>query len=122
MLSPSVLSTVARFSSSRDVWLSLEKRFASQSRTRIMQLKNQLQVTKRGNLSISDYIDKKLNIADNLALAGKPVDEDDFITLIMNGVGPAFESTVNPAQARDSYLSLDDLTGLLLSVEMRLEE
>ena len=32
-LTPSVLSTVARFSTSRDVWRSLEKWYASQSRT-----------------------------------------------------------------------------------------
>jgi hypothetical protein len=41
-LTPPILSTVARLFTSRTVWLSLEKRYASQSRTRILQLKNQL--------------------------------------------------------------------------------
>lgn len=42
------------------------------------------------------------SIADNLALAGKPIDDDDFITFKMNGVGLAYESTVNSAQAKDT--------------------
>jgi hypothetical protein len=52
-----------------------------------------------------------------LALAGKPVDDDDLITLILNNVGPAYEGTVNSVQARDNPISLDDLIGLLLSAE-----
>lgn len=108
-LTPSVLSTMARFSTSPDVWRSLEIWYASQSRTQIMQLKNQIQITKRGHLSIPDYIDKMNSIADNLALAGQPIDDDDFITLILNGVGPAYEATVNSSQAKDNPISLDDL-------------
>ena len=55
------------------------------------------------------------SITDNLALAGKPINDDDFITLILNGVGPAYEATANSAQARDNSISLDDLAGLLQS-------
>lgn len=80
-----------------------------------MQLENQIQKTKRGNLWISDYIDKINSITDNLALAGKPIDDDDFIPLILNGVGPAYEATVKSAQAGDNSISLDDLAGLLQS-------
>lgn len=67
-----------------------------------MQLKNQLQTTKRGNLSIFDHLNKMNSIADNPALAGKLIDDDDFITFKMNGVGLAYESTVNSAQAKDT--------------------
>ncbi|KAK4837237.1 hypothetical protein QYF36_003868 [Acer negundo] len=121
-LTPSVLSTVTLLSISHDVWKSLEKRYASQSRTRILQLKNQLHNTKRGDLSISNFIDKITYIADNLALAGKPVDDDDLITVIMNNVGPTYEVTVNSSQARDTSISLDDLVGILLCTEMQMNE
>ena len=67
-------------------------------------------------------MDKITHIADNLALAGKPVDDDDLITLILNNVGPAYEGTVNSVQARDNPISLDDLIGLLLSAETRMLE
>lgn len=41
-----------------------------------MQLKNQLQTTKQGNLSMNDYVDKLTTIADNLVLASKAVNND----------------------------------------------
>ena len=87
-----------------------------------MQLENQLQTTIRGNLSITDYLDKINNIAANLALVGKPVDDDALITLILNGVGPTYEATINSIQARDTRISLDDLVRLLLSAEIRHDE
>ncbi|KAB2603843.1 hypothetical protein D8674_040045 [Pyrus ussuriensis x Pyrus communis] len=76
-----------------------------------------MQSTKRGNMSITDYVDKLTNFADQLALAGKPVDDDDLMELILNGVGPAFESIVTSVQARENPMSLDDMVALLLSAE-----
>lgn len=120
-LTPSVLSTVARFTSSRDTWMSLEKSYGSQSQNRILQLRNDLFTTKGDELSIYDFVDKINQIADNLALAGKPIDDDDLVTIIMNNVGSIYEATVSSAQARDKPISYDDLVSLLLSAEMRLK-
>lgn len=60
-------------------------------------------------------------IADNLALVGKPVDEDDFIDIILNGLGPAYEATINSVNAREKSLNLEDLKGLLLGAEKCME-
>lgn len=54
------------------------------------------------NLSILDYIHKLNSIVDNLALASKPIDDDNFITLILNGVRPTYEATVNLPQPRNT--------------------
>uniref|UniRef100_A0A2N9HM32 Retrotransposon Copia-like N-terminal domain-containing protein n=1 Tax=Fagus sylvatica TaxID=28930 RepID=A0A2N9HM32_FAGSY len=90
-LSALVLSIVARFTSSQATWSSLEKSM----------------------LSI-----KKSHFAINLALAGKPIDDDELVTIIMNNVGPAYEVTVSSAQARDTPISYDDLVALLLKAEI----
>ncbi|GMY20344.1 putative transcription factor interactor and regulator CCHC(Zn) family [Fagus crenata] len=89
--SPPVLSTVAGFTSSHATWSTLEKRYASQSKNRILQLRNDLLTTKGEGLSISDFVDKINHIANNLAFAGKPIDDYELVTIIMNDVGPAFE-------------------------------
>uniref|UniRef100_A0A2N9FG22 Retrotransposon Copia-like N-terminal domain-containing protein n=1 Tax=Fagus sylvatica TaxID=28930 RepID=A0A2N9FG22_FAGSY len=120
-LSPPVLSTVARFTSSHATWSTLEKRYASQSKNRILQLRNDLLTTKGEGLSISDFVDKINHIANNLAFAGKPIDDDELVTIIMNDVGPAFEVNVSSAQARDSPNLIDDLVALLLTAEMRIK-
>jgi hypothetical protein len=120
-LSPTVLSTVARFTSSQATWSSLEKRYASQSKNRILQLRHDLLTVKGEGLSISDFVDKINQIVDNLALAGKPIDDDELVNIILNNVGPAYEVTVSSAQARDTSISYDDLVALLLNAEMRLK-
>ena len=120
-LSTPVLSTMARFTSSHATWSSLKKSYASQSKNRILQLRNDFLTTKGEGLSISDFVDKINHIVDSLALAGKPIDDDELVTIIMNNVGPAYEVTVSSAQAHDTPISYDDLVALLLTAEMQLK-
>ncbi|XP_021816921.1 uncharacterized protein LOC110759192 [Prunus avium] len=75
-LTPSVLSTVSRNQTSRTTWQALEHRYASASQNRILHLRNELLRTMKGDLSVSDYLDRMNAIRDNLALSGKPVDDD----------------------------------------------
>lgn len=120
-LTPSVLATVSRSTSSAATWKALEKRYASQCQNRILQLRSELLRTMRGDLSISDFLDKINGVADNLALAGNPVSETDLVSIIMNNVGSVYETTVNSAQARDTPITYDALEALLLSAEHRLQ-
>lgn len=55
-LSESVLAHVVGLSSARAVWAALEKRFASLSRSHIIQLKTQLQSVKKGNQTVAEYV------------------------------------------------------------------
>lgn len=119
-LTPFVLSTVARSTSSRSTWVSLAKRYASPSQNRILQLRSELLRTTRGDLSISDFLDRINSIADNLALSGSPISDPDLVSIIMNTVGATYEMTVSSAQARDTPITYDDLEALLLSAERRL--
>lgn len=77
-LTPAVLSTVARSISARSTWLSLEKRYASQSQNRVLQLRSELLRTTKGSLSVSDFLDKLNAIADNLAMTGNAISEGDL--------------------------------------------
>ncbi|KAL6280367.1 hypothetical protein ACE6H2_017248 [Prunus campanulata] len=119
-LTPTVLGTVVRSTSARATWLSLANRYASPSHNRILQLRSELLRTSRGDLSISDFLDKLNGIVDSLALAGYSVPDNDLISIIMNNVGPLYETTVSSAQARESPISYHDLEALLLSAERRL--
>ena len=121
-LSPPMLSTVARFTLAYATWSSLEKRYASHSKNRIQQLKNDLCNARGDGVLVSDFVDKINHIADNLALAGKPIDDDELVTVIMNNIGSTYEITISSAQARDTPISYDDLVALLLSAENRLQK
>lgn len=96
-LSPSVLTTVARWKTSHVSWMSLATGYASQSHTQIMQLRSELFHSKGYGLSITEFLDKINNIADNLALVGKHVADEDIIFAIMTNIGPTYEATISSA-------------------------
>lgn len=96
--------------------------FASQSRAHIMQLRLQLQTTKKGSQSMVDYLQKMKTIADNLAVASQPLNEDDLILHILGGLGSDYDALVISVTSRTEPITLTDLNGLLLSHEYRLEQ
>ncbi|KAM1818906.1 hypothetical protein ACFX13_000667 [Malus domestica] len=59
-------------------------------------------------------------IADNLALAGQPVSDEELVQIVLNNLGPAFEMTVSASQARDTPITYPTLESLLLTTEQRL--
>ncbi|CAL8139773.1 unnamed protein product [Prunus armeniaca] len=121
-LSPDVLATVARSTSAHLTWLSLEKRYAFQNQNRLLQLRGDLPQTTQGVLSIADFLDKVNSLADNLALFGSSVSDSNLVAIIMNNMGPLYETTVSSAQVCDSHITYDTpLKTLILSAERRLQ-
>lgn len=70
---------------------------------------------------MNDYLDLMNAIGDNLALFGRPVD-DELVQIIMNNLGPAYEMIVSAVQARDTPITHDTLEALLLKTERRMAE
>jgi hypothetical protein len=121
-LSEKVLSTVYGLNTSRQVWTALANRFASQSRTHISHIKQQLQNLRQGSKSCSEYLQSAKAWSDQLAVIGKPLDDEDLISVITNGLNPTFIHFVtNLAFAtREKSLSFDDFQEMLLNHEMLL--
>ena len=85
-LSPSIFTTVIHCQSSHEVWTTLATRFTSLSRSHIHQLKTKLsKITKKGG-TMEDYLNHFKVIADQLALVSSPVEDEDLILLILNGL------------------------------------
>ena len=121
-VSEPLIPTLVGRSSSRDVWLTLEKMFSSQSRARIMQTRYHLATLKKGNLSIPDYFQKAKSYADLLASIGQPIHENDLITQILAGLPSDYNDLVTSINTRLEDMQLDELFGHLLTHELRLEQ
>ena len=85
-----------------------------------MQLKLELQTTKKGNLSMTDYLQKIKSLADSLAAAAQPIPELDLILHILGGLSPEYEPFVTSVTTKSDDLSLEDLNAMLLNQEMRI--
>ncbi|KAL2505078.1 putative transcription factor interactor and regulator CCHC(Zn) family [Abeliophyllum distichum] len=74
-----------------------------------------------GSLSISKFLDRINAVTDNLALVNLAY-EDDLVTIIIQNVGPAYETIVSSGQARNTPITYEGLEALLVSTEMRFNE
>ena len=121
-LSENILAHVVKCSTSREVWVTLERMFTSQSRARTMQIHYQLATLKKGDSSIADYFHKFTGLADTLAAIDHPLKEFELVSFLLAGLGPDFDSFVTSVKIRTDPLSLEDLYGHLLSHELHLAQ
>lgn len=123
-LSESVLSTVYGLHSSRQVWTALSKRFASQSKARVSNLQRQLQTLHHGSQTCIEFLQRAKLLADQLAAIGKPIQDEELITFILNGLNPSFNAFVMSftIATRDKTVSFADFQDELLNQEMVMKQ
>jgi gag-polypeptide of LTR copia-type len=115
----SILAQVMSCKTCKELWLALESFFSSNSRTRLQELKRQLQNVKKRDSNCTDYLLKIRQLADELSFIGNPVSDDDLVTTAVNGLGSDFasiKSSILTVRCHQSF-SLSDLRGLLLAHE-----
>jgi hypothetical protein len=119
ILTSNILSTVYGLNTSRQVWMSLAARYASQSKSRITHLKRQLQTMRQDARTYTEYLQMAKSWADQLAVVGKPVDEDDLISFILSGLNPSFNVFITTFNltTRDTPLPYADFESELLNHE-----
>ncbi|KAJ8639207.1 hypothetical protein MRB53_015901, partial [Persea americana] len=118
-LTEGVHAQVVGLSTSYEVWHHLATTYASTSKARIMQLRLQLHQLKKGADTMSEFLLKAKSIADQLAMALKPIDDDDLVLYILGGLGSEYGPFVTSITTRETHIRLSDLHGLLLSEEIR---
>ncbi|GAV60420.1 UBN2 domain-containing protein, partial [Cephalotus follicularis] len=117
-LTESIHAQVVGLDTSRSVWQFLNSAFAFESQARIMQLRLSLHSLKKGADAMATYLLKAKSI-DELALASKPVSDDDMVLYILGGLSSEYTAFVTSVTTRDSPISVVDLHGLLLNEEIR---
>ncbi|RVX16039.1 Retrovirus-related Pol polyprotein from transposon RE1 [Vitis vinifera] len=116
------MAQIISHNSSHSTWNALEKTFSSSSRAKIMQLRLELQSTKKGSLSMIDYIMKVKGAADSLAAIGEPVSEQDQVMNLLGGLGSDYNAVVTAINIRDDKIFIEVVHSMLLAFEHRLEQ
>jgi len=87
-----------------------------------MQVHFQLATLKKGNSSVTDYFYKLKTLSDTLAACGQPLNDFEAVSFLMAGLGSEFDPLVTSVTTHIDPISRDDIYGLLLAHEMRLEQ
>jgi hypothetical protein len=116
-LSREVLAGVASNATATIMWAAISRSFASQSRSRVLHLRNQLVATRKSDMSIASYFSTMRGYADEMAAAGKPIDDDDGVSYILNGLDAGYNSLIEQVNGMMETISPETLYSQLLDTE-----
>lgn len=98
----------------------LEQTYAVQSRARTVNTRIALAMTRKGNLSISEYVTKMKALADEMASARKPIDEEELVSYILAGLDEEYNPVVSALVAQKDSVSVGEAYSQLLNFESRM--
>ena len=85
------MSEVLGFCHSHEAWHALEVSFSHRSKTRELQLKDELQLTHHGSQSIAKFSRTFKGLYDQLAAIGRPIDDTDKVHWYLRALGPDYK-------------------------------
>jgi hypothetical protein len=100
-------------------WKMIENVFGSQTRARAVNVHMALATTQKGNMSLTEYVNKMRKLGDDMALAGKPFDDEEMVSYILAGLDIEFNPVVLAVLAHVEPISITELYAQLLSFESR---
>jgi membrane protease subunit (stomatin/prohibitin family) len=80
-----------------------------------------LAITKKGDLSISEYVSKIRSLGDNMVNVTKPIDNNELISYILAGLDKDYNSFVTSLATIVESVTIDEAYAQLLSFEHRQE-
>ena len=119
-----ILVQVAGLDTAAAVWASVTEMFSSVSKGRIVQLRTQLAQTRKENMTGKAYFGRIKALADEMANAGKKLDDEDIISYILAGLDDQYDgfvASINALLKAEKHVSLGDLYSMFVPYEARLE-
>lgn len=93
--------------------------FAATSRARLTNIRMQLSNTKKGSMSTPVYFAKMKAYGDELASAGRPVQNEEMISFILSGLDLEYNPLVSSVLRRVESINLSDLYAQMMTYDMR---
>ncbi|KAL5824811.1 hypothetical protein ACOSQ3_020874 [Xanthoceras sorbifolium] len=117
-----VVGQVTKCKSSLETWTKLKNLYSQKSMAKILNLRQQLQIIRKGSHSVSDFVLKIKNIGDALSAVGEEVSEIDLLLSLMHGVGHEYDVVMVLISSQRMTMSLEEAQFLLLMHEQRIEQ
>jgi hypothetical protein len=80
-----------------------------------------LSTTRKGNMSIAQYVGKMKALADDMASVGKKLDDEDLVSYILAGLDSDFDSVISVVAAHAEPIIVPELYSQLIGYEQRQE-
>jgi len=117
-----VMVQVSNCTTSAEMWRVIQEMTASQSRGRIINTRMALATAQKGSSTIAEYFSKMKSLADDMASAGKRLEDEEIASFILAGLDAEYNPIVSSVTSRGKEpLSLRELYTQLVSWEQRID-
>jgi histone deacetylase 1/2 len=120
-LSKEILGHVNTETTAKGAWAVIEALFASQSRAKIISTRMALTSATKGTSSVSEYFTKIKTLADEMAAAGRKLEDEEFVSYLLTGLDQDIDSIVSAVAERVEPITVAELHTQLIAHEQRLE-
>jgi hypothetical protein len=120
-LSKDILGQVNTETTAAGASAAIEALHAAQSRARVIATRMALANASKGTSMITEYFGKMKALADEMAAAGKKLDDDDLISYILTGLDEPFDPVVSAISLRVEPLTVHELFTQLVNHEQRID-
>ncbi|CAA7054825.1 unnamed protein product [Microthlaspi erraticum] len=119
-ISQTIQPMFSKSKTSAEIWTTLTSIYAKPSRGHVKQLKQQIKQFSKGDKTIDAYIHGLTTRFDQLALLGKPIEHEDQIEFILEGLPDDYKPVVEQIEGRDLAPSIVEVHEKLLTREAKL--
>ncbi|TXG60888.1 hypothetical protein EZV62_012251 [Acer yangbiense] len=134
-MQPEIIKTYLLLPTAREIWLAVHKTFSKIGFTsQIFQIKRQIEKTKQGNISVTDYYNNlkglltELDLYQNVEMESatdtarlKDLLEKERVFKFLLGLNPEFEQVCDRTLGRETFPDLDQAFALVRGDESRKE-
>ncbi|XP_019172809.1 PREDICTED: uncharacterized protein LOC109168224 [Ipomoea nil] len=113
---------ISSAATAQQAWSRLVTSYANDSKGRVIYLKTKLSKNPKSSRSVVDYLQDMRSIADALAAAQSPVDDDDLIAYVLNQLGDDYASIIPAVRVQKAGITYGDLYNILIEHERMLKD
>jgi hypothetical protein len=112
-LSKEILEYVAEYPTHGKVWKNMLATVSTQSRAHVINMHMAQSTSRKGNLSIAQYVAKMKALADDMASAGKKINEEELVGYILAVLDSDYDGVISAVVAPVESISVSELYGQL---------
>lgn len=122
-LTREILQQVAGATTAAQAWSMIGDMFSTKSKAGSINVLLALTMTQKSPMTISEYIAKMRSLADEMAAAGEPLDDEELVAYIINGLDSDFDAVVEGIMATERIAppSVSHVYSQVLSYENRMK-
>ena len=83
--------------------------FSSQTRARAVNTRLALATTQKGSMTVAEYVGKMKTLGDEMAAAGRPLEDEELIEYILTGLDHDFNPIVSTLISRADPISVSEV-------------